>query len=87
MFDIGKIRKELIIILKTYVTRNRLRVLDLFNQWDKDKDDLISVKEFRAGVKDSIPTLTNYQIDLLADWFDPEGTDGVDYRQFVTLVC
>ena len=65
----------------------RLRILDLFNEWDKDRDYIVTRTEFRKGLTESMPQVfTPSQLDLLTAWFDPKGTDMVMYKEFVDLV-
>ena len=85
-FDLRLMRNDLIAAVKEYIAKNRLRVVDLFNQWDKDKSYTMRRTEFRKGLQTCMPSFSNYQIDMLIQWFDPNNTDAVDYREFVELI-
>ena len=59
------IGNELICILEKYVMKNKLRVVYLFNQWDKDKKCIIIRQAFRKAIKACQLSFTNNQIDIL----------------------
>lgn len=83
--DIGKIRKELLQILLKYLEENRLRMVDLFNMWDKDKSYNLTREEFRKGVEDSGIPFTQSQLNLLIQWLDDDNSDSIEYNEFVGI--
>ncbi|XP_074646905.1 uncharacterized protein LOC141902879 [Tubulanus polymorphus] len=69
-------------ILKSYVDRNNLRLVDLFNRFDKDKNYKISLEEFKKGLAMADVGLTENQIEALIARLDKSESDGmVDYRE------
>ena len=83
--NISKIRKELLQILRNYLEENRLRMVDLFNMWDKDKNYNLTREEFRKGVEDSRIPFTQSQLNLLIQWLDDDNSDSIEYNEFVGI--
>ena len=83
--DLEKLRRQLIQIILDYLSNNRLRMLDLFNRWDKDKSLSLTRAEFRKGVKDCKMPFTEAQLLLLLQWLDENGDDEIEYTEFVSL--
>ena len=84
-YDENALRKELLNILKAYLVKNRLRMVDLFNQWDKDKSFTITRQEFRNGVRTCKIPLSESQLDILIEWLDNDGSDSIDYPEFLGI--
>ena len=76
---------KIVDIIREYLTKRRLRVVDLFNRWDKDKDFNITRDEFEQGVRSSDIPLSNYQVHVLLDVVDNDDNGLVDYREFAKL--
>ncbi|XP_064622535.1 leucine-rich repeat-containing protein 74A-like, partial [Lineus longissimus] len=69
-------------ILRAYVDKKNLRLIDFFNTVDKDKNYKISAEEFKKGVQMANIGLTDDQIDRLVRRLDSVETDGmIDYRE------
>ena len=83
--DIGEIRKRLLQILLRYLEENRLRMVDLFNMWDKDKSYSLTREEFRKGVEGSGIPFTKSQLNLLVQWLDDDNSDSIEYNEFVGI--
>ena len=45
------LRSDPVAIIRTYVEKNNLRMVDFFNQFDKDKDYRITPEDLKRGVK------------------------------------
>ena len=68
-------------ILAEYCVTNRLRLLDLFVQIDKDKDWHISRDEFIRVIKNRQIPLAKGQIDDLIIALDTDNNDKLDYQE------
>lgn len=80
-----QLQKELIHILKSYLFKHRLRMVDLFNQWDKDKSFSITREEFRNGVKSCKIPLSDSQLNILIEWLDNDQSNSIEYSEFVGI--
>ncbi|XP_066919849.1 leucine-rich repeat-containing protein 74B-like [Clytia hemisphaerica] len=79
------VRMQLLNILRTYLVDNRLRMVDLFNRWDKDKSYSLTHEEFRKGVADCGIPFTESQLNLLIKWLDSDNSDSIEYNEFVGI--
>lgn len=80
-----KIRREIVEIITTYLSKNRLRMLDLFNQWDKDKSLTLTRNEFRKGIKSCKIPISEMQLYFMLEWLDQDGNDEIEYNEFVAI--
>ena len=83
--NMNKIRREIVEIIAAYLVKSRLRMLDLFNQWDKDKSLTLTRNEFRKGIKSCKIPITEMQMGLMLDWLDQDGNDEIEYNEFVAI--
>lgn len=60
-------------------------MVDLFNQWDKDKSFSITRKEFRNGVRSCKIPFSESQMKYLIEWLDNDGSDEIEYQEFVEI--
>ena len=81
----GDERAKILELIKIYLAENRLRVVDLFNRWDKDRDFSITRKEFVDGVKASRLPLNNHQVGILLNCMDDDDNGMVDYKEFAKI--
>lgn len=56
-------------ILLTFIQDNRLRLVDWFNQFDKDHSGGISREEFKIGLKETGLVMTQVSFGFLFDGF------------------
>ena len=76
--DLGKLEQNLM----TVVMSNHVRILDLFREWDLDKDGRVSRLEFRRaltnlGLEDAIRSEEGFR--ALWEKFDQDGSQSVDF--------
>ena len=83
--NMNKIRREIVEIITTYLSKNRLRMLDLFNQWDKDKSLTLTRNEFRKGIKSCKIPISEIQLYFMLEWLDQDGNDEIEYNEFVAI--
>ena len=83
--NMNKIRREIVEIITTYLSKNRLRMLDLFNQWDKDKSLTLTRNEFRKGIKSCNIPISEIQLYFMLEWLDQDGNDEIEYNEFVAI--
>lgn len=76
---------ELLNRLMEYVERMNYRMVDLFNQFDKDKSMSVSREEFYVGLKSIGVPMEDRDITLLINLLDDNGDGEIDYGEFVAL--
>ena len=82
----GKNKKnDLIYILKKYVEDKNYRLIDLFNQFDKDNSLSVTREEFRTGLKGIGVPMTDDQLTKLIDMLDEDGDGEIDYSEFTWI--
>lgn len=83
--DETAMRRELLNILKKYLVEHRLRMVDLFNMWDKDKSFSITREEFVRGIRSCKIPLSKSQMNYLVNWLDSDGSNDIEYQEFVGI--
>lgn len=84
--DVGDNKKnDLIYILKKYVQDKNYRLIDLFNQFDKDNSLSVTREEFRMGLKSIGVPMTDDQLTKLIDMLDEDGDGEIDYGEFTWI--
>lgn len=68
-------------IIAEYCHENKLRLLDLYKEIDKDKDWLISRNEVRKIIKANQIPLTDAQLEDMIIALDVDNNDQLDYRE------
>ncbi|RUS85265.1 hypothetical protein EGW08_006966 [Elysia chlorotica] len=69
--------------LKRYVKENGYRLIDLFRDFDKDGNQLISKEEFTLGVKQAGIVLSEEQIDELLRKLDKDKNGSIDFGELI----
>ena len=72
-------------ILKEYVKSKNLRLVDLFNQFDKDKSQSVSREELKRGFKSINVPLTDKELDNFLHDMDTDGDGEIDYSEFTWI--
>ena len=72
-------------ILKEYVKSKNLRLVDLFNQFDKDKSKSVSREELMRGFKSINVPLSDKQLDNFLYEMDTDGDGEIDYSEFTWI--
>ena len=62
-------------------------LMRLFYEWDKNKDGVISKKEFRRGVKMLIPTAPLGEVNALFDKFDTDKTENMSLTELADMMA
>ena len=85
-------KKEMIILkkkifdrIRQYLKDKRLRMIDLFNTWDKDKSMTLSKQEFETGIRNANIPLSNDMIDFLVSQLDNDNDGLVGYNEFTAI--
>ena len=78
-------KNDLIYILKKYVEDKNYRLVDLFNQFDKDNSLSVTREEFRTGLKGIGVPMTDDQLTKLIDILDEDGDGEIDYSEFTWI--
>ena len=60
--------------LRDILSKNAVRVIDLFREWDEDGDGTVSKKEFRKAMPLLGLDVPKKEIDALFDEWDPDGS-------------
>ena len=68
-------------IIEEYLSRKRLRLVDLFQQADKDKNWTITREEFMKIMKSVKMPLTEADLEDLIISLDKDNDDALDYRE------
>ena len=78
---------DILAVIKQYLADKRLRMLDLFNQWDKDKSMRLTTQKFVVGVRSANIPLSADMVSYLIDKVHQESQEqGMSYREFVSML-
>jgi Ca2+-binding EF-hand superfamily protein len=72
-------------ILKEYVKSKNLRLIDLFNQFDKDKSQSVSREELKRGFQSIHVPLSDKQLDNFLHEMDTDGDGEINYSEFTWI--
>jgi len=81
----NKKNADLIFILKKYVEDKNYRLVDLFNQFDKDNSLSVTRDEFRQGLKSIGVPMNDDQLTKLINFLDEDGDGEIDYGEFTWI--
>eukprot|EP00794_Sanderia_malayensis_P005720 gene5720-6420_t len=70
-------------ILIQFIQDNRLRLKDLFFQFDKDQSGDISRDEFKTGLKETGITMSEKQLDALIESIDIDNSNTIEYSEIL----
>jgi len=76
---------ELLNRLMAYIDRMNYRMVDLFNQFDKDKSMTVSREEFYTGLKSIGVPMEDRDLTLLINLLDDNGDGEIDYTEFISI--
>lgn len=83
--ELAILKKKIFDRIRQYLKDKRLRMIDLFNRWDKDKSMELSRQEFQVGIKAANIPLSNDMIDFLVSQLDMDKDGVVRYDEFVAI--
>ncbi len=83
--EIRLLKKKIFNLIRNYLKEKKLRMVDLFNRWDKDKSLSLSREEFRDGIAAANIPLSPEMINFLVDQLDADGNGSVGYDEFVAI--
>ena len=67
--------------LRDVLSKNAVRVIDLFKEWDEDGDGTVSKKEFRKAMPMLGLDVPKKEIDALFDEWDPDGSGSLELKE------
>ena len=83
--ELDILKRKIFNRIREYLKLNRLRMVDLFNRWDKDKNLQLDKKEFEIGIASANIPLSPEMIDFLMDVLDSDKNGKVEYDEFVAI--
>ena len=72
--------------LKKWAKDQGLRLIDIFQRFDKDKSGSVDHEEFINGVKSCDVQLTDEEIQILIEKLDKDGDGEIDYGYVITTL-
>jgi hypothetical protein len=79
----AKQRQDPMIVVKRYIEERNLRLVDFFNQVDKDKSLSVSPEEFRRGLQNAKIPLKEWEITELIARLDSNADGEIDFSELV----
>eukprot|EP00058_Branchiostoma_floridae_P021064 XP_002606554.1 hypothetical protein BRAFLDRAFT_105284 [Branchiostoma floridae] len=70
-------------VIDKYVREHKLRLLDFFMRFDKNKQWLVSREDFKKVIKLTGVPISDHQLEDLMVMLDQDGNEGIDYRELV----
>ncbi len=83
--DLAEMKGEIFKIIQQYLKDNNLRMLDLFNIWDRDKSQSLTFDEFVLGCKKAKIPLTAEMVEVLMKTLDTNENGQIEYQEFVAV--
>eukprot|EP00899_Mesostigma_viride_P027765 jgi/Mesvir1/8173/Mv12477-RA.1 len=78
--------QDIFTLLNDYCHQNKVRLLELFREYDKDRSGGLEPTELRKMVKLLLPNATQKQLRYLQVILDANGDGVISYKEFVRLV-
>ena len=69
--------------LRDILSKNGVRVVDLFREWDEDGDGTISKKEFRKAIPLIVLDVPKAAVDQLFDEWDPDQSGMISLAELI----
>jgi len=79
------VREEIFEEIRAYLARERLRMLDLFNMWDRSKLGGIDVVDLAAGLTDCGIPVTEAILEEVFRKVDKDNNGLINYAEFVAI--
>ena len=71
--------------MRTVMEDHSLRVLDLFRQYDRDDDGIITRKEFRDTMKSIKLPMSKDELKIVIHALDENHDDKINYKEFSAI--
>jgi hypothetical protein len=72
-------------LLRNYLAREHVRIVDLFRKLDRDQSMQVSVREFVEGLRNSDVGLTTFEVEKMIESLDVDDDGEIDYSEFVSI--
>ena len=72
--------------IRDALTKNAVRVIDLFRDWDDDNSGTVTKKEFRKAMGQLGLEAHRKEIDALFESWDPDGSGSIEYAELHKLL-
>jgi len=72
--------------LRTALSQNAVRVIDLFREWDEDESGSVSKKEFRKAMPMLGLDVPVEDVDALFDSWDPDGSGMLELKELTRVL-
>ena len=72
--------------IRAILTKNAMRVMDLFRAWDVDGNGAINKREYRKAVRALRVQAPNPQIDSVFDSWDKNGNGSIDHKELYKIL-
>ena len=72
--------------LRDALSKNAVRVIDLFRDWDDDQSGSVSKKEFRKAMNQFGLDAHKKEVEALFDSWDPDGSGSIEYKELNKLL-
>ena len=69
--------------IRTLLSQNVVRVMDLFTEWDENNDHVVSKAEFRKAMTLLGVTASRPHVDAVFDFFDVDRSGTITYTELV----
>jgi len=79
--SMGNARSRIENILARSIKKNAVRVVDLFKEWDEDRNGVLSKKEFRNALKSAGIGASSSEVDALFEQWDKDGSGAIDFNE------
>ena len=72
--------------MRDALTKNAVRVVDLFREWDDDESNTVSKAEFAKAMKALGYEGPPEDVDAVFDSMDPDGSGSLEYKELNSLL-
>ncbi|KXJ17393.1 Leucine-rich repeat-containing protein 74A [Exaiptasia diaphana] len=72
-------------LLRNYLAKEHVRIVDLFRKLDRDQSMQVSVREFVDGLRKSDVGLTTFEVEKMIECLDADNDGEIDYSEFVSI--
>jgi hypothetical protein len=80
--DVEEVMAEVVRDFQRVLVAARVNLAEVFTSFDKDGDGTVTIKEFRAGMRQLKVTVPDDMVEQLIHMMDRDGDGEIDYREF-----